>query len=408
MLLASSASLTRSQAQTQTCIPSSDVFFLHWVDNCSYTEFLERLHDEMLKETPDCSHSATVELELLLGVSAAEAEALITNECQKKLDAQLTMSWKDVTQKAANGEPIFDQIYFNGGGIWNEQYQTSVENRVPYIPGEPSHVLAYDASRVDDVYESYAEEMKIEFPDGVVKNFDNCPLRAAMCCWVSDRQANDNNGNCATLYDTNCVNADPGDNTDLCYVDMERNPEAAGVDGGFAIYPGDNNNGEGAVHCHGMAWTNDPRSPESRYKGNNIFFVSMYDHLYTRGYVRNVPGAPMCGCIDTMPVVSRSDCTQVDVTELWVATYTPATDTTQASFELDLDPENGIQIEFNACQGVNNNNDLEDYYNRLVRDKEASVRELADVRKTLVGRSGGCNPKIDDFVASMGFGRTEA
>ena len=50
--------------------------------------------------------------------------------------------------------------------------------------------------------------------DAVVDNFANCPLRAAMCCFVSDRQANDNNGNCAEPYDDNCVNADPADNTE--------------------------------------------------------------------------------------------------------------------------------------------------------------------------------------------------
>lgn len=50
--------------------------------------------------------------------------------------------------------------------------------------------------------------------DAAVDNFANCPLRAAMCCFASDRQANDNNGNCAKPYDTNCVNADPADNTE--------------------------------------------------------------------------------------------------------------------------------------------------------------------------------------------------
>jgi len=51
-----------------------------------------------------------------------------------------------------------------------------------------------------------------------------------MCCWTADRQANDNNGNCATPYDTNCVNADPGDNTDLCAVDMERAGHSRSLD----------------------------------------------------------------------------------------------------------------------------------------------------------------------------------
>mmetsp|Transcript_26365 Transcript_26365/g.60275 ORF Transcript_26365/g.60275 Transcript_26365/m.60275 type:complete len:138 (+) Transcript_26365:659-1072(+) len=98
----------------------------------------------------------------------------------------------------------------------------------------------------------------------------------------------------AKPYDENCVNAAPADNTDLCYVDMKRHARASGTDGGFALYPGDNADGEGSIHCHGLAWGDDDYDIESRYKGNNIFYVSMYDHLYTRGYARNVPGAPMC------------------------------------------------------------------------------------------------------------------
>lgn len=191
----------------------------------------------------------------------------------------------------------------------------------------------------------------------------------------------------------------------LCYVDMSRNKSSPGTDGGFALYPGDNTAGEGSIHCHGLAWSNNPHHSESRYKGNNIFYISMYDHLYTRGYVRNVPGAPMCGCIDKMPVVSRSDCTQVDVTELWVATYTPADSTagTSASFSFGLDPENGVDIKFNACQGANNrNNDLEAYYKRLFLEGKASAEEFSKIQQTLVG-NGNCQQKIDEFVVTQGF-----
>merc|ERR1711862_335283 len=48
------------------------------------------------------------------------------------------------------------------------------------------------------------------------------------------------------------------------------------------------------------------------YKGNLLFYVSMYDHMTQRGYVRNIPGAPMCACAENMPVVTRSDCTEIE------------------------------------------------------------------------------------------------
>jgi len=71
------------------------------------------------------------------------------------------------------------------------------------------------------------------------------------------------------------TDADPSDNTDICYVDMERAPLSNHVRDGFAIYGGDDQDGEGAAHCHGFAWPSDPSDTRSRYIGNNLFFVSV-------------------------------------------------------------------------------------------------------------------------------------
>merc|ERR1712043_149578 len=68
-----------------------------------------------------------------------------------------------------------------------------------------------------------AQSWNVEFPS-YMTNFDECQYNVAMCCFVQDRQANDNNGNCATPYDENCVDADPADNTDICYADAGRAP----------------------------------------------------------------------------------------------------------------------------------------------------------------------------------------
>lgn len=184
-----------------------------------------------------------------------------------------------------------------------------------------------------------------------------------MCCWVQDRYDDgNNNGNCdANDPETNCKDADPADNTDICGVDLSLAPGSNHVSGtdsttgakSFALFSGDS---EGAAHCHGFAW-NDEDSVGYRYRGNNLFYVSMYDHLEQRGYVREVPGAPMCGCVDKMPVISRSDCTQTDVEE----TYTVTLGTNSVLISLDT-----INVTFNACQGANNNNnDLAAYVDTL-------------------------------------------
>jgi len=134
-----------------------------------------------------------------------------------------------------------------------------------------------------------------------------------MCCWVQDRFDDGNNdGNCD---EDDCKDADPADNTDICYVDLEKSSGSNHVEGGYAVYSGSED--EGDSHCHGFAWSNDETSTDYRYRGNALFFVSMYDHLALRGYVREVPGAPMCACLEKMPVVSRADCTELTVTETY-------------------------------------------------------------------------------------------
>ena len=196
-----------------------------------------------------------------------------------------------------------------------------------------------------------------------------------------------NSGNCEEPYDDSCVDADPGDNVDVCYVDMANNPVSARVGGGYAIYEDDV---EGDVHCHGFAWGNDSTANDALFKGNNLFYVSMYDHFYTRGYVRNIPGAPMCGCSEQMPVVDRSDCTELDANHKVRYFYDYES---QAVYVEDK----GVTIAFNACAGANDtNNDLEAYYEKLVEEGLADQAELEVLQTQLVG---DCAAAIDAFLA---------
>jgi len=216
-----------------------------------------------------------------------------------------------------------------------------------------------------------------------------------MCCWRADRQANDNYGNCATPYDTNCVDSDPGDNTDLCAVDMARSTTSSHVTDGFAYFLGDNNGGEGAIHCHGLAWGNDMMETDARFRANNLFYVSMYDHMHNRGYVRNVPEAPMCGCVEKMPIVSRADCTEMAVNEQWLFTWDSTTDT----FSVELE---SASIKYNGCQGSPANNDLESFMRRLAEEDRVTHDEFYDFKKTVVGNNQ-CDKAINRGITDAGF-----
>eukprot|EP00565_Helicotheca_tamesis_P003147 CAMPEP_0185724416 /NCGR_PEP_ID=MMETSP1171-20130828/906_1 /TAXON_ID=374046 /ORGANISM="Helicotheca tamensis, Strain CCMP826" /LENGTH=404 /DNA_ID=CAMNT_0028392267 /DNA_START=33 /DNA_END=1247 /DNA_ORIENTATION=+ len=395
LALSAVAILPRHIAAQTSCLGGSS-FTVLYEGSCSYADLVERIAEEVTND-PTCTNTATQETNLLLSLSAdatatAGAEAVhILCATAAAAEKDTFFPWGDIT---GHGEQ-FDKQYFDGNTFWNEEYETEVYNRVPYIQGASSNRLDIDARNVDDVYETVAEVGGIEFPDWM-SNFAECDLHAVMCCWTADRQAGDNNGNCARPYDTNCVDADPGDNTDVCYVDMSRSSGSVHVDAGFALYDGDNDAGEGAAHCHGFAWANDETDPVSRYIGNNLFYVSMSDHMHDRGYVRNFPGAPMCACVDKMPVVTRSDCTQIDATETWSVDYDPSTG---LSFELYA--EYGVEIEFNSCQG-GRGNDLEAHFKRLKNQGKVTQEQLDTLHETIVG-NGNCPTARNKFVETMGF-----
>ena len=182
------------------------------------------------------------------------------------------------------------ELFYSGRASWNEQTQT---NLFPSDGTKPVNVLKTDAYKVPS-YKTLAERSIFKMP--ALSQFDPsvCTSYAAQCCWPRDRQANDNNGNCNTPYDSDCVDKDVADNTDLCYNELDKAPYSNGINAnGFSTY-GD----EGPIHCHGFAWSTNEQETTTRYKANALFFVSMYDHMYQRGYVENVPGSPMCGCVE--------------------------------------------------------------------------------------------------------------
>eukprot|EP00903_Cladosiphon_okamuranus_P015443 g14263.t1 len=102
-------------------------------------------------------------------------------------------------------------------------------------------------------------------------DFDTCDHNTYMCCWTE----NDGQG--------------MQDNTDVCYV-------------GDTGYPGEE---EGEVHCHGFVW---PEDSSEVYVHLLAQYVQNFDHRDKRGYYGSLKDAPMCGCIEDMPIVSEADC----------------------------------------------------------------------------------------------------
>jgi len=121
----------------------------------------------------------------------------------------------------------------------------------------------------------------------------------------------------------------------------------------------------------------------------------MSDHLHDRGYVRNVQGAPMCGCVEDMPIVSRSDCTEISAREFYKFTF-PAGYSGELTATLDY-----VDINFNACRARRNNN-LERFVERL-RDEGRLSRQIYDkFRETVVG-DNQCTNAIRDLLFEKGY-----
>merc|ERR1712226_580725 len=162
-----------------------------------------------------------------------------------------------------------------------------------------------------------------------------CPeTHAAVCCWERDRQYFDNNGACGF---TDCARQDPGDNTDLCWATSE--------EGAAVPYPGDAE--EGDLHCHGLAFSDEEGDINSNAKWNNLFFVSFYDHMFTRGYVNSINDyVPMCDCVEKMDsvAVARADCTEA----IGHSNFTLSV----VEGSVQVEPvENTFYLEFLACEG---------------------------------------------------------
>jgi hypothetical protein len=279
--------------------------------------------------------------------------------------------------------------YFEGHGFLNNETGNLQQDekdfikkggydRFNYVGSDPRQNDHYRTSETsyqagESIYNFYNEEAKKSFLSAPTVAFgkenDNqsCEqTNAAVCCWMRDRQYFDNNGNCGS---TDCANQNPGDNTDLCWT--EDNNEVF-------PFPGDET--EQDLHCHGLAWGME-FDVNTNAKWNNLFFVSMYDHLYMRGYAESITNdakimgeQAMCGCVEDMAPVARADCTET-------IGHTNTTVAVSDNGLLLVDHVTGsFELEFRACEGYNYVEDFgpKDYEeNPDAADLESSTNDLS-------------------------------
>jgi len=189
----------------------------------------------------------------------------------------------------------FDKNMMDGGTLWNYGNQNKMDEVITTIGGQVGRYLATRANKARIAWPQYASVSDSGFdPTGYMSNFHlntSCALRAAMCCFTG------------TLSSSQLITK----NADACALDLSASKNSNHVRRGSTRYdtPGKD------AYCVGFSWSSDPTSTSFKYKGNALFAASLAQS-YTSGYVGNLPGAPLCGCVEQMPTVTASACVSVD------------------------------------------------------------------------------------------------
>lgn len=404
-----------------TCFDYSQALKLD-LERCTVRTLTKQIKNafKTLKRGKKCKGGFRRELRALTGAetdnqAAKNLQTLCDSALANAANSAESKDWNALKDSPSN---INLEEFFEGKGFLNletgnfQQDENSFikrggTDRFLYVGEDPrkndhypTTEASYDAGEA--VFKFYNDESQTFFLEAPTDGFENsCEAsKTIMCCWHRDRQYLDRNGNCNF---NDCAGQDPGDNTDLCWTEDENQV--------VFPYPGDTT--EQDLHCHGFAWADDDDVNTSA-KWNNLFYVSLYDHMYKRGYVESITNdakiagnQAMCGCVEDMAPVARADCTEA----VGRANYTSSID--EDGMLAIEHVEGTFEIDFQACEGYkfvedftpqdyeddpnskdlkSSNNDLSAFvYKQYLKDK-MDGDQVEMVEKILVGYR---NPEVN-------------
>jgi len=189
---------------------------------------------------------------------------------------------------AENGEPVpfrevttrgyhFDSNYYDGGTSWNDGlFPTSKE---------------LDAGRILKVATTL-KTRPLEWPSDRLANFQDCDLNAVTCCFTREGQQD--------------ISSDKA-NSKACTHDYADSQRSSHTKNGITDY------GELDAYCVGFAWDEGAETVETVYKANTLFQMSMVQGFWEKDLRGALPGAPMCGCVEKMPVVTHVECVKPSI-----------------------------------------------------------------------------------------------
>lgn len=290
----------------------------------------------------------------------------VTKEAARVGCQEASVKFEDI----AGNHYQYDKEYMDGGTVLND-----ILANLPVDAGRISaasdnvasnSVIAWPEYEARAFYESELTEDKegyaiLEGDGAHMTNFDldyGCDLRTVMCCFVENEKG---------VFD---------DNTDVCHQDLSYAKRSNHVSNGFATMDGGD-----PTHCVGFSWADGEES--DALKGNALYHISLKNRI-DNGYAKNVPGAPMCACIEQMPTVEKAACVDVTGTSTFTFIYEGPdyiTGTNEAS------------VSYSDCGG----DDLKIHFER-----KASETEVVEMDKHFVG-AGGCVESNKNFLNNEYF-----
>ena len=358
-------------------------FQVHLPQHCSFEHLRDALQQKLPNLGARCANKdASLEIEALFDVAnATDAKSIVDALC---VDAILQFASKRVEfefERFSLMDQDFNKAFFDGGSSWNEGGKHINRGGQQLSAGsvQGSDKFRGNADRIESINTHVALKRPMSWPDNL-ENFAQCSLQSAMCCWVDHDEAQD------AYYKKN---------TDLCYVDFSRAPSSSHISSGYSIFDGDED-----AFCHGFAW--DDGSVADVFKGNLLFHKEIYDHMHKKGLSRNVPGAPMCGCVDKMPVVSRADCSKLEFQGHYIFRYSDSRTPAKA----DVITRGQLSLNAVDCDGAGVNGDedcdgLKCYYEKLYLEGKVDTNQKTSFDEIIVG-AGNCGTAISGINGGGG------
>ena len=354
----------------------------------------ERVYPKVIDITEEeCSGEAILALiqdnphysEVLRTKSKSEIVSEITGLCHQDHRRRSLQDTQEIPFSYVTGlGRQFDKNYFDGGTDWNvgtDNDSSSKEVR---------------AGRIAAV-EGALSTQQLQWPSHIV-NFDDstsCQLRSAMCCFT--KRQNPSTGVVSNINDVPswaAPNIVP--NADVCMVHLDRSPQAGHVKTGRTFYSDgrDVEQRTKDAFCTGFSWSANQDDVSTKYRANTLYQISMLNGFYNNDLVGGVPGAPMCGCVEQMPVVSDAECVEPVQTRrlsINVEKQEEKDGSAQERHRLLVD----TSITFTPC-------------GKSLVEQYASTNPTSDVNALSKIITGDCVDTVDKYLAPQAYKRGSA